>query len=96
MGMPLSELAERMTAEEFGQHLALERREPLGAQTVAFEELLAALANGELKPPPGRNAWRAADFHVEPWAPAQEPAPDKRVTKDDIRSGGRAAGLPFL
>lgn len=74
----MAELAERMTGQEFGEWLAFLAEEPAGpaASHLHMAHLLAALANGPLKPPQGRPAWRAADFLPKLWQPPPEPAAD--------------------
>lgn len=67
-----------MTSEDFGLLVAFQEVEPMGpAQLMpALAEILAALANGPLKPPDSRPSWSSRDFWsaLTAWAP-QKPAP---------------------
>lgn len=94
MGCTLEELGQRMSAQEFGLHLALDEREPLtpGMQVV-LSTTLAAIANGALKTPPGR-LYNAGDFMRDPWEPPAPPAPppDDPKTVDEIMLRVRAIG----
>jgi hypothetical protein len=97
MGRTLDELAETMTAREFGMHAVLEHRDPLGSAAYPFAVLLAALANGELKPPNGRQAWSPSDFEIDAWPTVQpareEPGP---MTQEQAIAAARAAGMKIL
>jgi len=96
MGMTLQHLEQTMTGQEFGLHYALEQEEPLpAAQWSVAAALLAAQANGPLKPPAGARIWQAGDFMPALWqeaAAAPQPAP----AADDvshIMARARAAGM---
>jgi hypothetical protein len=98
MGMTMAQLAENMTAEEFGLHLELEQHEPLvPALEHAVAALLASQANGPMTRRGGQH-WSAADFkRAEPWpqtdaaaAPAS-PAPPPTVAQ--ILKQAHAAGM---
>ena len=72
MHCTLEELGERLSAEEFGLWIEFLENEPIGpASTLSMlAEVLCALANGPLKPPPGRKSFQAADFFdATRWAP---------------------------
>lgn len=95
MGMTLQQLSQTMTAQEFGQHYALELEEPLPAAHWSMcAATLAALANGPLKAPEQGRLWSAKDFMPALWqhaAPAPEPeAPE---TLEQIMARARAAGM---
>ena len=93
----MQQLADNMTAQEFGLHLALELEEPLpAAQYQAMGTMLALLANGPLVPPEGRKTWHAHDFAPALWQDvqaAQAAAPAKPLTVADIMASARAAGM---
>lgn len=76
LGRSLHELGETLTSEEYSLWQEFMAVEPMGPAMLmpALGELLAALANGNLKPPQGRSAWRSADFFAsDRWsAPVQE------------------------
>lgn len=78
MGCTLEELGERMSAEEFGLRLAFEEEEPQGSRAleIAVSQVRAALANGALKPRPGRTSFAPVDFYPssrwQPQAPADQ------------------------
>lgn len=69
-----------MTAAEFGHWQAFLAEEPIGpaAGLLNMAHMLAALANGPLKPPQGRPCWRAADFLPDLWRPPKEEPPQTR------------------
>lgn len=95
--MTMQQLTESMTAQEFAQHHALERHEPMPqVQQLAVGAVLAALANGPLKPPEADRLWAASDFAPELWQalaePAEKPA-DKPMTLDDILARARLVGM---
>lgn len=85
-----------MTAAEFGQHYALELQEPLpSAQWSMGAAQLAAVANGQLKPPAHGGLWTAKDFMPDVWAqavdaPADAPAP---ITLAQIKAQAKLAGM---
>ena len=82
----MQHLAETMTAQEFGLHLALEQEEDLPAPTLrALASILAALANGPLTPPAKGRMWAAHDFMPALWAD---------VTDSDQEGGERSASNP--
>lgn len=76
-----------MTSEDFGLLVAFQEVEPMGpAQLMpALAEILAALANGPLKPPESSKPWSARDFWstVKAWAPQvrQEESPQGFLDK---------------
>lgn len=98
MGTTLQHLGHIMTAQEFAQHYALHLQEPLpGAALRLAASMLAAQANGPLKPPAAAKLWAAADFMPPLWqpgdddaAPAQTSAP---ITVAQILAQARAAGM---
>lgn len=100
MGVTLDQLGESMTAREFAQHYALERLE--GAQPGqrdALGSILAALANGPLKPPDGR-IWAVHDFAPDLWAVLRDDDTPKHPTVaqapgtvQDILARARLAGM---
>ncbi len=93
MGCTLNELGNRMSAHEFGLHLALHHGEPLlAAHHAALGTLMAAIANGTLKTPADR-LWQASDFVRTPWAPPEPvaAAPAAPQTVADIMA---VMGLP--
>lgn len=69
-----------MSAAEFGHWQAFLAEEPIGpaAGLLHMAHMLAALANGPLKPPQGRPSWRAADFLPDLWQPPPPPVPVDR------------------
>lgn len=91
----MQQLAATMTAQEFAQHHALELHEP--AHYHATGAMLAALANGPLKPPDAARLWSAQDFAPAAWqglddaiAPEQVETP---ITVTDIMARARMAGM---
>lgn len=96
----MQQLGQTMTAQEFGLHLALEQVEPLPpAHWSAVASMLAALANGPLKPPEQGRIWRAADFmpadlwpdpDAEPAAPAKD---SSNLTVEQIMARAKLAGM---
>ncbi len=98
MGMTMQQLGQVMTAEEFGLHLALEQAEPLpAAQWSAVASLLAAQANGPLKPPEQGRLWQSADFMpAELWADpdaAESVEETGEMTVAQIMDSARKAGM---
>jgi len=103
MGMTMQQLAATMTAQEFGQHYAMEREEPLApAVWHAVASLLAAVANGALKPPSTGRIWAAHDFMPELWADVTDPAvpgaeraarAPETITVEQIMARARMAGM---
>lgn len=97
MGMTLQQLSDTMTAQEFGQHYALELEEPVpAAQWSLSAALLAALANGPLKAPKPGRLWQAGDFMPALWQHGAAPEPviaAKPQTVDQIMAQARAAGM---
>lgn len=95
MGMTLQQLSQTMTAQEFGQHYALELEEPLPAAHWSMgAATLAALANGPLQAPEKGRLWSAKDFMPALWqqdAPA--PEPEAPITPEQIMARARAAGM---
>lgn len=84
-----------MTAQEFGQHYALEIEEPLpSAHWSMGAATLAALANGPLQAPSKGVLWSAKDFMPALWQQAQpEPEPEAPITQEQIMARARAAGM---
>ena len=91
----MQQLADNMTAQEFGLHLALELEEPLpSAQYQALGTMLSLLANGPLVPPDGRKTWHAHDFAPPLWQLAAEAEKqDKPLTVAEIMASARNAGM---
>lgn len=74
MGCTVSELGERITAEEFSEACVYLREEPLDpALLAALAEMLAALANGPLSRR-DKQLWTAADFMLPRWQAADPQA----------------------
>lgn len=75
MGCTVSELSVRMSAAEFGRWRAFWAEEPIGpnASLGMLAAVLAALANGPLKPPSRNELWKASHFAANPWAADPEP-----------------------
>jgi len=86
MRCSVDELGERFSGQEFGLWDAFLEVEPIGPSAVLsmFAEVLAALANGPLKPPQGRNAFRSSDFmKADRWKrPAPVAAPTQPTAHD--------------
>ena len=93
----MQQLTESMSAQEFAQHYALQRHEPMPqVQQHAVGAVLAALANGPLKPPEPGRLWAASDFSPELWQALADPAdapPAKPLTLDDILARARQVGM---
>lgn len=93
----MQQLSQTMTAQEFGQHYALELEESVpAAQLGLAASVLAALANGPLKSPEHGRLWRPADFMPLLWqqaAPTPAAAPTQPATVDQIMAQARAAGM---
>ena len=98
MGTTLQNLSQTMTAQEFGQHYALELEEPLPAAIWSMgAAMLAALSNGQLQAPePGRR-WNAGDFMPKLWqhnaAAPEVVALTPEQTVADIMASARLAGM---
>jgi len=97
MGITVQQLQQTMTAQEFGQHYALEQEEPIPAAwwSVAAA-MLASLANGPLKEPEHGRIWRASDFMPALWqhhAPTEPAATAQPLTVAQIMAQARAAGM---
>jgi len=93
----MQQLSQTMTAQEFGQHYALELEEPIPAAwwSVAAA-MLASLANGPLKEPEPGRIWRASDFMPTLWqqlAPTAPAAPAQPASVADILRQARAVGM---
>jgi hypothetical protein len=87
MNCTLAELGERMSAQEFGLWSTFLENEPMGPASMLamLAEVLAALANGPLRAPKGRGAFRAADFlDATRWQPAAAAALPAEMTAHDI------------
>lgn len=98
MGMTMQQLGQIMTAQEFGLHLALEQAEPLpAAQWSAVASMLAAHANGPLKPPEHGRLWQASDFMpAEMWPDPDAAEPVEKageMTIAQIMDSARKAGM---
>jgi hypothetical protein len=97
IGCTLDELGHRMSAQEFGLHMALDHEEALSApMNLMLGKLQASIANGPLKTPPGR-VWRADDFvHLRPLPEAKpvEPVAEQKppMTVEEIKARFNAAG----
>lgn len=94
----MQQLGTSMTAQEFGQHYALELEEPLPhAQWNAMASLLAAVANGPLVPRDKGRFWAACDFMPTLWADIDDAAatePDAEpLTVEQIMARARMAGM---
>ena len=94
----MQQLGNCMSAQEFGQHYALECEEPLpSAHRGAVCALLAALANGPLSAPKTGGPWRAQDFMPGIWdAALDEDVPqvdEAPLTVDQILARARAGGM---
>lgn len=93
----MQQLTESMSALEFAQHHALELHEPMPqVHRLAVGAVLAALANGPLKPPQPGRLWAASDFTPELWQALAEPgeaATVKELTVDDIMARARQVGM---
>lgn len=82
MGCTVAELGQRMSAQEFGDWCEFLHAEPAPQHTMVpmLAQLLAALANGPLKPPSGSPVWQAQHFMPpDPWAPPPPPVPEPTV-----------------
>lgn len=93
----MQQLADTMTAQEFGLHHALELEEPLPAALYrSMGTLMALAASGPLVPPDKRKSWTTADFAPPLWDYPDEaiaPQADKPITVADILASARAAGM---
>lgn len=74
MGCTVSELGERLSAEEFTEACVYLREEPLDpALLAALAELLAALANGALSKP-DKSFWTSGEFLGSRWQTSAQPS----------------------
>ena len=97
----MQQLGENMTAEEFGQHLALEREEPVSMGVFKLvSKLLAAIANGPLQAPAAGRNWAPHDFMPDLWADiaddeqiAGADTQPEQLTVDQIMARARTVGM---
>ena len=86
-----------MTAQEFGQHYALELEEPVPAAPWSLAaSMLAGLANGPLKAPEPGRIWHPSDFMPALWqhnTPSEPATPAQPDTVANIMAQARAAGM---
>ena len=94
MGVTVQQLGQIMTAQEFGQHFALEQCEPLpSAQWSAVAMLLASQANGPLQAPETGRNWHASDFMPALWQESDDADPEPVMTVQQIMDRARMAGM---
>jgi hypothetical protein len=98
MGVSVQQLRQIMTAQEFGQHYALEIQEPMpSAQWTGLGALLAALANGPLQAPQRGRMWAAHDFTPALWQDltdiAEAPPKPQALTVEQIMASAKRAGM---
>lgn len=99
MGITVQQLAQGMTAQEFGQHYTLSIEEPIpAAHWRGLGAILAALANGPLQAPAQGRIWAAHDFAPDLWqdlAQSSQPAATEpqALTVDQIMARARMAGM---
>ncbi len=94
----MQQLGETMTAQEFGEHYALECEEPVSSGTFKLlSKLLAAIANGPLQPPAAGRIWAPHDFMPDLWKDIAEDEPSdqapENMTVDQIMARARTVGM---
>lgn len=93
----MQQLAQEMTGQEFGLHLALDRGEPLPpAVDQAVASIVAGLANGPMTRA-NKKPWKPSEFIPKRWPEIDEsmiapPAP-KAPTLAQLKARARAAGM---
>lgn len=93
----MQQLAQEMTGQEFGLHLALDLAEPLSPGVdQAVASIIAGLANGPLTRP-SKKRWLPSEFMPKRWPEIDEtmiaPAAPKAPTLAQLKARARAAGM---
>lgn len=91
----MQQLGDTMTAQEFGEHYALECEEPVPSATFkVLSQLLAAIANGPLQPPAAGRIWAPHDFMPDLWQDiSQEEPATENLSIDEIMARARTVGM---